>query len=253
MGKAMSNHSTAEFIAQVVQIALLLAGVLALIFYWRQAWAARRDHISNVYRLAFEKLDSHDVRDARHYIYAMDMIRGENGKRVERKPDQLSELTFEVEHWLELDSGVYAAKDCSVWKEHKDKAELVARTLDQLGFLVREGVVPLNIIARFYSYPALRCWYKLIPYVNAVRKDRGQKGHMWEWEKLVGKVMEGVRPDKGLWKGSRDHDNLGKISDDINARTVAIGLVTDTNWNCPDHSWAYMGIRERLKVAIFKN
>ena len=250
-----------QVVHQVVQIlhplidwalknALPLAGLLALIFYWRQAWAARRDHVSNVYRLVFEKLDSPDVRDARHYVYAMDAIKAENGKPVERKPDHLSELTFEAEHWLELDSDIYSAKDYAAWKEHKKNAEIVARTFDQLGFLVREGVVPLNIIARFHSYPTLRCWYKLSPYLNEVRKRRGQKGHMWEWENLVRKVMNGAQSDKGIWKGSREHDNLKTIADDIKTRTAAIGLVTDMSWNPPDRSWTEMGMRERLKAAI---
>src|SRR5437667_302215 len=91
---------------------------------------------------------------------------------------------------------------------YKRQAEAIARALDQLGYLVREGIVRLNVIARFYSYPTLKCWYELSPYVAAVRTARNQPGHMWEWENLVKKVIEGARTDTGLWKGTLEHDNL---------------------------------------------
>ena len=64
-------------------------------------------------------------------------------------------------------------------------AELVARAFDRFGLLIREGQVPVNILARFYVSPGLGCWYQLSRNLNAVRARRNQTGHMWEWEKQI--------------------------------------------------------------------
>src|SRR5260370_41507167 len=83
--------------------------------------ATHRDHINNVYRLVFEKLDSDDVRAARHYVYEMDKV--PNGKvgTAERSPDQTENLTYENENWLELNSLPTTALN-TPYKENKRKA-----------------------------------------------------------------------------------------------------------------------------------
>ena len=198
--------------------------------------AAHRDHINNVYRLVFEKLDSDEVRAARHYVYEMDKVPDGKGGTAEREPDQTLNLTYENEKWLELDARPTSELN-TPYKDNKRKAERIARALDQLGFLVREGIVPVNIIARFYTYPTLKTWYKLCPYVSAVRRYRNQKGHMWEWEHLVGLIIVKTREGKDLWEGCRSHDNLEVIVDQIKQRTNHIKLITDTDWHPPDRLW----------------
>jgi hypothetical protein len=123
-----------------------------------------------------------------------------NGALKERGPLDMSNLIFQTEHWLELDSPghLWSEQEQEPWKQNRAKAELISRALDQLGYLVREGIVPLNVVARFYSYPTLKCWYQLSPYVAAVRKSRGQIGHMWEWENLVTKIMDGTGKNEGI-------------------------------------------------------
>ena len=176
------------------------AVVAALVFYSKQARAAteqaraaRVEHLNNVHQLIFERLDAAEIRAARHYVYAIDTTLA-NGKHEELPPLTDSPLTYQNEHWVELGGlGLTHGDETQrmLWQEHKDKAEKVARALDQLGYLVREGIVPLNVVARFYSYPTLKCWYKLSPYIAAIRKDRQQLGHMWEWENLVKKIIAG--------------------------------------------------------------
>jgi hypothetical protein len=197
--------------------------------------AAQRDHINNVYRIVFEKLDSDDVRGARHYVYEMDKLPDAGGGMKDREPEQTEDLTYINERWLDLDG--LPPELHPAWKTNKAKAERIARALDQLGFLVREGIVPVNILARFYTYPTLKCWYKLCPYVNAVRKHRGQKGHFWEWENLVRMVIAKTNEGEGVWKGCRSHDNLETIIDQIKGGTNHIKLVTDNDWKPPDRSW----------------
>jgi hypothetical protein len=198
--------------------------------------AARRDHINNVYRVVFEKLDSDEVRAARHYVYEMDKIPDGSGGLVDRKGKDVSSLTYQNERWLELDA--MGASVPEEWRKNRTKAEKIARALDQLGFLVREGIVPVNIIARFYTYPALKCWYKLCPYIHEIRTKRDQKGHMWEWENLVQMIIDKTGDGNGVWKGSRHHDNLDNIIDQIEVRKRALNLLRDEKWKPPDRSWA---------------
>ena len=221
----------------VVGIVGLAIGLAALVYYKRQAWAATKDHLNNVHQLIFQRLDAPEIRAARHYVYSMDARVDSTGNRVPREPGDISNLTFESEHWLELDSPGCPGtqEDHQRWQPNKGKAEMIARALDQLGYLVREGIVPLNVVARFYSYPTLKCWYELSPYIAAVRVARKQHGHMWEWEHLVKKVIKGVRTDTGLWKGAGEHDNLKEYAERIEKRTK--GFPTDEKWNPPDHFW----------------
>lgn len=250
----MSEFATLhpKMLVLLPQYVLACVGVIYVFVYMAQAWAAhkqavaareqalaaRRDHVNNVYRLVFEKLDSQDVRGSRHYVYEMDVLDNGFGRRTDRKPAEIASLAFETEHWLELDTTQHSSDPkFDEWRNNKARAETIARALDQLGFLVREGIIPVNVIARFYTYPILKCWYKLCPYVNAVRERRGQKGHMWEWEHLVQTVIQGTGSEEGIWEGTRQHDNLEAIIDQIQVRTRAISLLTDIAWNPPDRFW----------------
>ena len=217
--------------------AVTTTGVLsALYFYRKQAEASTKEHLSNIHLAVFERLDAKEIRSARHYVYAMDQIVDAEGKWRERKPEEMDELAFRTESWLAQESG--GAKS-----DGKGKAEIVARALDQLGYLVREGIVPVNVVARFYTFPTLRCWYQLCPYVYAIRDERDQLGHMWEWENLVERIINGARGGKGVWEGTSAHDNLERYASMIEERVKLIeekrkrlGLQTRVAWNPPDRA-----------------
>ena len=225
--------------AAVIAVVTAIGAIVALYFYHQQASAARRDHLSNVHQLIFERLDAREIRAARHYVYSLDTIVNSNGDLADRLPLDTTNLTYEVEHWLILGSPgpTKETEQQHAWQQNKAKAETVARALDQLGYLVREGIVPLNVVARFYSYPTLRCWYKLSPYIAAIRRSRKQPGHMWEWENLVRKIINGARSRTGVWKGTLEHDNLKKYADMIEERTSVKDFPKDEKWNPPDRSY----------------
>jgi hypothetical protein len=228
----------------VAIIGLVLTVIVALVavfFYYKQAWAATRDHLNNVHQLVFERLDAPEIRAARHYVYALDTVINSKGELEDRPPLDTTNLTYQVEHWLALGSPGFTEgteQQQQVWKRNKAKAETVARALDQLGYLVREGIVPLNVVARFYSYPALKCWYQLSPYIGAIRSARKQPGHMWEWENLVREIINGARKGTGIWKGTLEHDNLGEYAEKIKERTSTKDFPRDEKWKPPDRSWA---------------
>lgn len=174
-------------------IAALLVGGGGGITLFFAAWQLairRRAHLLEVYRHAFDLLDSPEIRTARRFVYKMDRN------------------VYEAEHWLDLDKFEKEAEH-DKWNHHLEMAELVARAFDRLGLLIREGRVPVNILARFYASPALRCWYQLAPYLNAARTRRNQTGHMWEWENLIFEIIRpGLRSNVGVWKGVSKHDKL---------------------------------------------
>lgn len=242
-----SDTGTLKQMNLILSVITTAGVLLALYFYAHQAWAAIRDHMNNVHQVVFERLDKPDVRGARHYVYGMDTTPDATGMPQDRAPVEIRNLVYETEGWLALGTdgwkGKGAKDDC---ERHKSQAELIARALDQLGYLVREGIVPLNVVARFYSYPVLRCWYQLSPYIAAVRDARGQHGHMWEWEHLVETIIDGSSKDKGLWNGTGRHDNLNAYAKKISDRTRAsIWTVsgatlqkfpTDSAWKPPDRS-----------------
>jgi hypothetical protein len=185
--------------------ALALVGVIVALFQWRtanrqlrianhQRATADRTHLFNVYAKALDLLDETEMRTARNWVYKMDSDAF--------KPQR--------EGWIAMlaEPPESEVSRREAWK-NKQRAEKVARGFDRLGLLVREGRIPINLVARFYVTPILRCWINLRPYVEAVRKDRSQNGHMWEFENLaVEIVLKGAQSDAGVWRGVREHENL---------------------------------------------
>ena len=182
-----------DLIADAATVVLALTGLIALPFAAGQLSAGKRAHLLDVYKQTFEMLDRPEIRTARRYVYH------------ELKPD-----THKREFWL--GEGAEAKHLKPEHKEHREMVELIARSFDQLGLLIREGRVPVNILARFYASPALRCWCKLTPYIEACRSKRNQPGHLWEWENLVFKIIgPGLDADNGVWKGVSSHDGLKTV------------------------------------------
>lgn len=177
-----------------------LVGVGVAVF---QLFVNQRAHYFNVYRDSMKVLDEEAVRQARHWVYGID------NRNIWKK-----------EGWLRLGAeprpkeGAHPKEKavCEEQKEHwthKVLAERVAKSFDQLGLLVREGRVPIDLVARFYTTPVLRCWYLLSPYIAAVRGFRDQRGHMWEFENLaLGIVVPAVKRGTGPWQGIKEHENL---------------------------------------------
>ena len=186
--------------AEWIKIAIGLVGLLTLAFAASQLATQRRAHLFEVYRNMFVMLDDPAERSARHYVYDIYKVEG------------LREKVFNDEMWLDPDfEPAEGNAEQKKWVEHKDAAERVCRRFDQLGILVRQGRVPVNLIAQFYTYPIMTCWYVLSPYIRAVRKDRAQPGHMWEFENLVHRiVIPALKKDEGVWKGVFEHDIRNK-------------------------------------------
>jgi hypothetical protein len=207
------------------QLGLIALAAWALIYYRAQASFnrlqanfAKQDHLSGVYRIVFELMDEKKVRDARHIVYEMHPI---TAKDV--APEQL--------------------RDAQYWKGSPTRAEIdaadtVARAFDRLGLLVREGVVPLNIVAHFYVSPAIRCWYKLQPFVGVERDKRMQNGHLWEWENLVLRILiPKIQEGEGVWKGVSKHDGLESYCDKIQRQAYEAPIPSDKDYAPASKLW----------------
>ncbi|MBI1788085.1 MAG: hypothetical protein HYR60_11120 [Acidobacteria bacterium] len=164
-------QSSTDIAGSLARYVLGGGGLLAILFTIRQLATQHRAHMLEIYRQVFRILD--DIRSERHYVQNMH-------------------------------------RQALLADEAKEKAEKVFRSFDQLGFLVREGRIPVDIVARSYARPILMAWYQLAPYVIHVRREREQPGHGWEWQNLVYNiVVKGLRANFGVWKGVLQHDNLG--------------------------------------------
>lgn len=209
----------------LTQLGLVVLAAWALVYYRAQAKFnrlqvnfAKQDHLSGVYRFVFEVADSKQVRDARHIVYEMHPSAG-NGAPLEKVRD--------AQYW----KGSPSMQD-------KDAADTVARAFDRLGLLVREGVVPLNIIAHFFASPAIRCWYGLQPYVGVERDKRTQDGHLWEWENLVLRILiPKIQAEDGIWKGVSKHDGLKKYCDDIQRQVKEVPIPCDLDYAPASKLW----------------
>ena len=210
-----------EILLLTTQVGLIFFAFLAVLFYRKQAKVALKDHLSAVYRFVFEIMDAREVRTARHHVYEM-------------KPEEANR-----EHWL---SGEYSPDD-------KKSADAAARSFDRLGFLIREGVVPVNILARFDASPALRCWHNLQPFVGVERETRRppQEGHLWEWENLVFRVIiPHVQSGKGIWAGVSKHDRLEGLCSDILAQEANHKIPKDEDYHPPARFWVVKPRYERM-------
>jgi hypothetical protein len=201
-----------------VNIAFDVVGIISFLIALAQLAIIRRSHILEVYRQAFSTFDTPEMRQARDYVY----------KRMGMR-------AFAEEGWLE---GVVRDGDVpdDHWKDHRRNAEIVARSFDQLGLLVREGLLPLSILARFYATPALKCWCRLHVYVDAQRRSRPQPGHLWEWENLVYEIIiPRLRGNRGTWKGVSEHDQLERwIKEALECRTH---IYRDSEYRPRERTW----------------
>jgi len=217
---------------EIIKIAFSFVALLTIYFSAGVLFTHRRAHLLEVYKHVFTKLDDENVRKARHYVYSLDNV-------------TLRSTVYKEEQWLckKQEDMESKKEEVELWWANRSKAELICRTFDQLGLLVREGRIPINIIAQFYVYPILRCWYVLSPYIDAVRNERGQPGHMWEFEHLVFRVViPGLESNSGVWKGILAHDTpsrekLGTVQDDYKKM-----VHKDTEYNPSTTLWEISSI-----------
>jgi hypothetical protein len=233
--------TTLDKIDIIYKIIMACLGFTAFFIACANWISGRRAHLLHVYTEIFDLLDKPEMRDARSYVTKL---------REKDESTQRIEALMEKEHWV--DKNFYQLSkdpnfpDYKKWKINRDMVEKVTRSFDHLGLLVREGKVPINLLARFYASPAIRCWFSLNKYIHEVRITRNQNGHLWEWENLIEKIIiPGLHSNEGVWEGVKEHDGLLPYIQKISLELPS--MQRDEIYKPPIQLWEIGGIWEWRK------
>jgi cytochrome c-type biogenesis protein CcmH/NrfG len=142
-----------EIAGATASIITAIIAVIGIYPLFRSLKQSERSLRFNVYNQVLEMLEQ--TRQARHLLY----------DKVPKEPSEASLSQLSPDETEQLD-------------------ELV-RTFDKLGLLVKHGVVPLDFVLDFYSYPIVVAWHRLEPHVTTQRRKRNQPGHMVKFEMLA--------------------------------------------------------------------
>ncbi len=169
-------------------------GLLGFFFALATLSVRRKLHLFDVYREVMNMMDSQEIYADRRYVYS------------------LSETAYEEGNWLALNPDDLESAEAL---RQRTRVDRVLKAFDHLGLLVREGQVPVDIIARFYVRPALDVWARTGRYISSKRvhkPEREHRGYLWEFENLVFNVIiPGVESEKTPWDGVKDHDDLEEL------------------------------------------
>ena len=187
------NLDTTNFIRLVVEI----LGLIAIFFAGWRLLTIRKRHLFEVSTAMLKFLDGDRARHARRWLYTM----------IE---DGLPSNTIDT--WV---------KDKESKLRDRDMAELIMRKFDRLGLLVRMGVVPIDIVVQFYVTPIIKSWIVLSKYIEELRKERAQPGHMWEFENLATNIIKRrVQKRWRPWKGISVHENMHEYKLEIGGKRI---------------------------------
>lgn len=131
--------------------------------------------------------------------------------------------------------GKWPGKEHWPWSDDvsEEKLNKLCRAFDTIGLMVRLGVMPVDIVATYFSRPTLMTWLKCAPFIRARRRFSKHPGFRWHFEFLVfNVVIPGILSDKGPWRGMRDLDKLDPILHDvaIDSLSAVIGIDRDESF-----------------------
>lgn len=177
-----------------------------------------QSHLSDIFRYTLNMGD--ETRDQRQYVH--DIEENQN--------------VFIEEAWLSLPkTEKEVPPEQRIYFYHMKNADSVCRTFDRMGLLLREGVIPVDVVAHFYASPIIRSWYTLYKYIEALRKKKRQQGHFWEFENMVYKfLIPNLQKNEGIWKGVEEHDQLQEKILHIQKNPLK---ESDVRFSPPDHYW----------------
>lgn len=151
----MTTLDALRDIASIITCIVALFGIFPLI---RNLTATEKNLRSKVFFDTLSLLDGKDyeIRKLRHILDDHIKTAAETGK------------VFDI---------------LSAKKEEQDELDKLARSYDQVGLLVKHGVVPTDFLFDFYSKPISKAWTYIRPLFNKRREK--QPGHMLKFEILA--------------------------------------------------------------------
>jgi hypothetical protein len=134
----------------IVKIMSLVVATLAFIVTINQFFVNRQHIRMNIYYKVIERLEN--IRDQRHEVYSLENI------------------NFKL----------WTIQNCTA-------VEKVCREFDIVGIIYNQKLIPKRLIKRFYSYPITKCWQICSAYIENIRSQRNQPGHMQQFQNLAEK------------------------------------------------------------------
>lgn len=151
---------TWEIIAAISQLAGSIAVVIALLYAWLQIRAIRQEMLLSAMWEIFRELDSDETRSARRFVYRN---RTKYKVLTDSDPEKFAQLPDEV----------------------RNNAYRVSNTLDRIGYVVHQGLIPPKLLLDGYHPIIARCWLVLEPFVYCVRAIRKQENYQQYFEYLA--------------------------------------------------------------------
>jgi len=152
-----------NIIASIMSIIESIAVIMALIYAWRQIKEARRaSNLGAIWEI-FDMLSSEEMNNARKIVY-----QSRNHYSSLRQGKELDNIPHEARH----------------------NANKVANTLDRVGYLVRKGLIPEDLLLDNQKYIIARSWIALEPYVYYVREIREQDSFLEYFQYISDRVFE---------------------------------------------------------------
>jgi hypothetical protein len=147
----------------IIQSIQTIAVLLALLYAWLQIRdAQKKSKIESVWEI-YRELAEENVRSSRHYIYN-------------------HQSTYAALAWDGSDLSKLEKDD---WRN----ASAVSNSFDRVGFLVAEGLIPVELLKGF-KYVIGRCWIILEPFIAANRNARKEPSYQVYFEELANRIFE---------------------------------------------------------------
>lgn len=93
---------------------------------------------------------------------------------------QTQELAAALRVVLELPGPIDNDQYRSLPERDRDLLWILFTSMESIGFLVYRGDLTLSLVDQFFSIPAVDGWKRLLPYVEAYRKENDAP-QAWEW------------------------------------------------------------------------
>ena len=107
---------------------------------------------------------------------------------------QDSEFTRSLRILMEIPDSTSAAEFQSLGPTVGEAAWALGAKYETLGYLVYRGIMPIDMLEELVGGVGVRLWYRIRPWVTAVREQQGQPLiHEW-WQWLAERLEERGRP-----------------------------------------------------------
>jgi hypothetical protein len=105
-----------------------------------------------------------------------------------------SEDASERRRWIYQD---LRRADWPLSSEDEKKALAVCRDFDNIGFLCRKGLIPVDLVVETYNRNIVDMWNRLERFVTQWRQQRSDEDYFWEFEWLAQKAEVVKRQQDG--------------------------------------------------------